>query len=86
MGPSLVFRSKRPTNCKKNLQKHLIKFNILKATACFNKHWSFVPSKIIVPRSNQCAERAIKVMEELASNTKRSDYLNIKFIGRNGNL
>ena len=35
------------------------------------------------PRSNQIAERAVKLMEELHKKTKNLEYLNLKFIVNN---
>ena len=36
-----------------------------KAESTFKKFWNQEPSRISVPRTNQCSERAIKVMEEI---------------------
>jgi len=35
------------------------------ALVCLRKHWKQEPSRIDIPHSNQCCERAIKVMQEV---------------------
>ena len=40
-------------------------------------------SLIDIPRSNQNAERAVKLMEELYEKTKKVKFFNLKFIGKN---
>ena len=38
-----------------------------KGLQVLNDHWKQEPSPLKIPRSNECAERAIKVMQELNS-------------------
>ena len=54
-----------------------------KAIKCLKTHWNQEKSLSDIPRSNQNAERAVKLMEELHENSKKHSYLNLKFIGRN---
>lgn len=54
-----------------------------KAIKCLKTHWSQEESKLDIPRSNQVAERAVKLMEELHGNSKKHEFLNYKFIGKN---
>ena len=35
------------------------------ALGCLRRHWKQEPSRIDIPRSNQCCERAIKVMQDI---------------------
>jgi len=35
------------------------------ALGCLIRYWKQEPSRIDIPRSNQCCERAIKVMQEI---------------------
>lgn len=51
-----------------------------KALAVLENHWKKEPSMINIPRSNQCAERAIKVMQELYYACKKKDNLQLRFI------
>ena len=44
------------------------------------KHWNLDPSILDIPRSNQCAECSIKVMQELYSVCKNKDKLQLRFI------
>ena len=53
---------------------------ILEALATFRNHWNPDPSAINIPRSNQCAERAIKIMQELYAICKNKDNLPLRFI------
>lgn len=53
------------------------------AIKCLETHWSVEESLIDIPRSNQNAERAVKLMEELHRNSKNLKFLNLKFIGKN---
>lgn len=41
-----------------------------KASNVLINHWNQQPSAINIPRSNQCAERAVKVMQELNKKCK----------------
>ena len=54
-----------------------------KAIKCLKTHCSVEESIIDIPRSNQIAERAVKLMEELHKKTKNLEYLNLKFIVNN---
>lgn len=54
-----------------------------KAIKCLETNWNLEESVIDIPRSNQIAERAVKLMEELHSNSKKLAFLNLKFIGKN---
>ena len=48
------------------------------AAECLKKHWKVEPSAIDIPRSNQCCECAIKVLQDMHSNCK--DRLPLRFI------
>lgn len=61
----------------------LHKTNCKRAIKCLKTHWKVDESMIDIPRSNQVAERAIKLMEELHKNSKNVTFLNMKFIGKN---
>ena len=51
-----------------------------KALNTLEYHWKKEPSAIDIPRSNQCAERAIKVMQELYETCKKKEKLLMRFI------
>lgn len=51
-----------------------------KALKSLRKFWSTEPTPIPTQRSNICAERAIKVMQELLPLCKSTEKLNIKFL------
>ena len=51
-----------------------------KALSSLKNHWKREPSILQIPRSNQCAERAIKVMEEIYSSCKNKDKLHLRFL------
>jgi hypothetical protein len=51
-----------------------------KALNSLENHWNKEPSALNVPRSNQCAERAIKVMQELYAVCVNKDKLQLRFI------
>jgi len=53
----------------KNLSEGLKPYR--KALNSLENHWKQEPSILRIPRSNQCAERAVKVMEELYSACKK---------------
>jgi hypothetical protein len=57
-----------------------------KALTCLYNHWSQASSPLNIPRSNMCAERAIKVMQELASLCRSPEKLNLRFILSNSEL
>lgn len=61
----------------------LTKTKCKKAINCLKRSWSVEESLIDIPRSNQNAERAIKLMEGLHANSKKFEFLNLKFIGKN---
>jgi len=61
----------------------LCKTNCKRAIKCLKTHWKVDESMIDIPRSNQVAERAIKLMEELHNNSTNVKFLNLKFIGKN---
>ena len=61
----------------------LIKIKCKKAIKCLKTHWSVEESLIDIPRSNQIAERAVKLMEELHAKSRKIEFLNLKFIGKN---
>lgn len=65
-------------SCYENLMKAVS--NYVKALNCFKTHWSPDPSPILIPRSNQCAERAIKVMEEFYASCKNKENVPLRFI------
>ena len=47
---------------------------------CLTNHWKQEPSRFHISRSNQCCERAIKVMQELYTTCKNKDNLGLRFI------
>ena len=51
-----------------------------KASKSLRNHWKQEPSAVIILRSNQCAERAIKAMQQLYNNCKNKDKLHLRFI------
>lgn len=51
-----------------------------KALQSLENHWKKDPSVLNIPRSNQCAERAIKVMQELYDACKNKEKLQLRFI------
>lgn len=59
---------------------HKVLLNKKKPLATFTNHWNPEPSAINIPRSNQCAERAIKVMEDLYGLCRNKDSLPLRFI------
>lgn len=64
------------------LQKSLAGFT--KPNECFLRHWVNKPSAIEeVQRSNICAERAIKIVQDILPLCKSSHTLNLKLISYN---
>ncbi|XP_075205826.1 phosphatidylcholine transfer protein isoform X1 [Anomaloglossus baeobatrachus] len=61
----------------------LTKTKCKKAIKCLKAHWLVEESLIDIPRSNQNAKRAVKLMEELHAKSKKIEFLNLKFIGKN---
>jgi hypothetical protein len=61
-------------NLSEILKPHKTALQILK------NHWKQEPSVLQIPRSNQCAERAIKVMQELYAACRNKDKLQLRFI------
>ena len=53
------------------------------AMKCFTTHWNLDKSILDIPRTNICAERAVKLMEELQQKSKIDKYLTLKFIATN---
>ena len=51
-----------------------------KALYILQRHWNPDSSVLDIPRSNQCAERSIEVMEELYYMCKNKDKLQLRFI------
>lgn len=51
-----------------------------KALQCLKNHWKQEPSVINIPRSNQCAERAVKVMQDLYAVCRDKSKLSLRFI------
>ncbi|MEJ2259197.1 MAG: hypothetical protein P8X78_01580 [Nitrosopumilaceae archaeon] len=51
-----------------------------KALNSLENHWNQEPSRLNIPRSNQCAERAIKTMQDLYSACKNKEKLQLRFI------
>ena len=51
-----------------------------KGLQVLENHWKQEPSALKIPRSNQCAERAIKVMQELYAVCRKKDTLQSRFI------
>ena len=54
-----------------------------KAESTFKKFWNQEPPRISVPRTNQCAERAIKVLEEIHHQCKSDENLRLRFMLEN---
>ena len=53
------------------------------AMKCLTTHWNLDKSILDIPRTNICAERAVKLMEELQQKSKIDKYLTLKFIATN---
>lgn len=51
-----------------------------KAMATLNKFWNREPSRLNILRSNQCAERAIKIMQDLYEACRDKEKLSLRFI------
>ena len=51
-----------------------------KALKSLNNHWKQEPSPLNIPRSNQCAERAIKLVQQLYTSCRKKDKLPLHFI------
>lgn len=51
-----------------------------KALKCLETHWKTEASPINIARSNQCCERAIKVMQDLHESCRNKDNLPLRFI------
>jgi len=62
----------------KNLSKTLHPYK--KALQSLKNHWKQEPSVLEIPRSNQCAERAIKVMQKLYTVCRNKEKLQLRFI------
>ena len=52
----------------------------LKAAVCLNKHWSTNPLHLNAQRSNICAERAVKVLQDLYPLCRSTRKLNLRFL------
>ena len=55
------------------------------ALECLKKHWKREESKIQIPRSNQCCERAIKILQETYASCNDKKNLPLRFILTNDN-
>lgn len=64
-----------------DLRKEVQKYP--KAASCLNNHWSIIPSPLNTQRSNICAERAIKVLQDLYPLCRSPDKLNLRFLMSN---
>ena len=51
-----------------------------KALKVLQNHWKQEPSALMIPRSNQCAERAVKVMQESYAACRNKDKLQARFL------
>ena len=51
-----------------------------KAAVCLKTHWSTDPSPLNSQRSNICAERAIKVLQDLYPLCRSAEKLNLRFL------
>lgn len=51
-----------------------------KALNCMKKFWNREPSRLEIPRTNQCAERAIKCLQDLNDVCKKKEKLQLRFI------
>lgn len=56
------------------------------ALKCLKTHWKTDESPINIARSNQCCERAIKVMQDLYNSCRNKDNLPLRFILSNDNV
>ena len=65
------------------LMDGISELNCSAAMKCFLTHWNADNSVVDTPRTNICAERAVKLMEELHQKCKTDKYLNLKFIATN---
>ena len=65
------------------LMDGISELNCSAAMKCFVTHWNVVTSVVDIPRTNICAERGVKLMEELLLKCKTDKYLNLKFISTN---
>ena len=54
--------------------------NYHKASICLKTHWSKTPSPINTARSNICAERAIKIMQDIHPLCRSDMKLNLRFL------
>ena len=66
-----------------NLMNSISELNFPGAMKCLITHWNLDKSIIDIPRTNICAERAVKLMEELQQKSKMDKYLTLKFIATN---
>ena len=54
-----------------------------KVSYTLQRHWNPDPSVLDIPKSNQCAERSIKVIQKLYYMCKNKDKLQLRFILHN---
>ena len=50
------------------------------ALTCLETHWIREPSAINIPRTNQCCERAVKIMQEVYSVCKDKSNIPLRFL------
>lgn len=65
------------------LMDGISELNCSAAMKCFVTHWDVDRSVVDIPRTNICAERGVKLMEELYQKCKTDKYLNLKLISTN---
>ena len=57
-----------------------------KAARCFQTHWSQNPSPLNTERSNRCAERAIKILQDISPYAHSAEKLNLRFMLTNSQM
>ena len=67
----------------KILLTSLKKIRCKEAINSLKRNWSQEPSRIDIPRSNQVAERAVKIMEDIYRKSLKKKYMNAKFLNKN---
>ena len=66
-----------------NLLQSISELNCPAALTSFTTHWRSEKSVLNIPRTNICADRAVKLMEELLQKCKGEKYLILKFMSTN---
>ena len=71
------------TEIHQKLMEAISELNCSVAMRCFVTHWNVDSSVVDTPRTNICAKRGVKLMEELYQKCKTDKYFNLKFISTN---